>query len=198
MAADYGKMAASLTRFYDFLDKTVLFVGAGRKQLLDPAIRTKKMIAIDQDADALKELEARVAAKGMQELVDVVAADFTDVSARGDVVYFEFCLHEMIDPLRALAHARSLAPDIVAYDHLPGSEWIFHGAEEEEVARGADAMKQFGIRRRETFVTEQRFKDHAELSAKVAGQGPVAIERAQHFAGVSPVVIPMRYALTLL
>ena len=35
------------------------------------------------------------------------------VILHGDVVYFEFCLHEMDDPAKALIHAKSLAPDIV-------------------------------------------------------------------------------------
>jgi len=37
MAMDYGKLTENLGRFYDFTDKVVLFVGAGGRQLLDPA-----------------------------------------------------------------------------------------------------------------------------------------------------------------
>ena len=39
------------------------------------------------------------------------------------------------------------------------------------------AMERFGIRRRETFRTEQTFRDYAEFLAKLSTQSPVAIAR---------------------
>jgi ubiquinone/menaquinone biosynthesis C-methylase UbiE len=198
LAVDYGKLTENLGRFYDFTGKVVLFVGAGGRQLFDASIRVKKLVAIDQDVESLKELKTNIAAKGMQNSVDVIGSSFEDVTLSGDVVYFEFCLHEMVEPLKALTHARTLAPDIVVFDHSPGSDWAFHAAEEDKVRRSAEAMKRFGLRRRLTFRTEQRFQDHAELLAKVAGQGAIAIERAQRFAGVRNIVIPMSYELALL
>lgn len=198
LAVDYAELTANLCRFYDFTGKVVLFVGAGGRQLLDPSITTTKLIAIDRDIDALRELKRNIAAKGMRASVDVIHADFEDVTLSGDVVYFEFCLHETVDPQKALAHARALAPNIVVFDHLPGSEWAYYAAEEEKVRRSAEAMKRIGIRRRETFCTAQRFQDHVELLAKVAPQGTVAIERVQHFAGAMNIVIPMSYELALL
>ena len=197
MAADYALMRQNLRRFYDFTNKVVLYVGAGGKQLLDPSIPTKKLIAIDQNAETLAELQANVAAKGMSN-VDVLAARFEDITQRGDVVYFEFCLHEMADPEKALRRARTLAPDVVVYDHLPDSEWVFHGAEEDKVRDSAAAMERFGIRRHEEFCTDQRFQDYAELLAKVSVQGAVAIARAQKFKDATNIVIPMRYGLALL
>ena len=59
-------------------------------------------------------------------------------------------------------------------------------------------MKAFGIRRHETFQTEQRFRDDAELLAKIMAQGAVAVEGAQRFAGSADIVIPMNYELALL
>jgi hypothetical protein len=91
-----------------------------------------------------------------------------------------------------------MAPDIVVFDHSPGSEWIFYGAEEDKVERSADVMERFGVRRSERFHTEQRFADFAELLAKVSPQGPTAIQRAQRFAGATNIVIPMDYELNLL
>ena len=198
MATDYAQLTKNLLRFYDFTNKVVLFVGAGGRQLLDPSAGTKKLIAIDQDAEALRELAANVTAKGIQDSVEVVSGKFEDVALSGDVVYFEFCLHEMIDPQKALIHAKNLARDIVVFDHSPGSEWIFFGAEEDKVCCSAQAMEHFGVRRRERFHTEQRFADYAELLAKVNAQGPTAIQRTQRFAGATNIVIPMRYELNLL
>jgi hypothetical protein len=133
----------------------------------------------------------------LQNSVEVVRSCFQDVTLGGDVVYFEFCLHEMDDVQKALSHARTLAPDIVVYDHLPGSDWVFHAAEEDKVRRSAEAMKRFGVRRRERFCTEQCFRDHAELLAKATVQGAIAIQRAQRFAGATSIAIPMRYELAL-
>lgn len=198
MATDYRKLTENLCRFYDFAGKTVLYVGAGRRQLLAPALSTKKVVAIDQDVEALKELQENVVAQGLQDSVQVVGSKFEDIELRGDVVYFEFCLHEMIDPHKALTHARRLAPDIVVFDHSPGSEWAYYAVEEDKVSHSAELMELFGIRRREKFFTEQRFANYDEILAKVSVQGPVAVQRAQRFVDATNIVIPMSYELVLL
>jgi len=198
LATDYAQLTENLLRFYDFRNKVVLFVGAAGRQLLDPSAGTKKLIAIDQDVEGLRELAARVVARGIQESVEVVGSKFEDVALSGDVVYFEFCFHEMADPQNALTHAKNLARDVVVFDHSPGSEWIFYGAEEDNVRRSGQAMERFGLRRRERFHTEQRFEDYAELLAKVSPQGPTAIRRVHRFVGATNIIIPMHYELNLL
>jgi hypothetical protein len=198
LAAAHRQLREHLRRFYDFTGKVVLFVGAGGGQLIDPGFGTKKLIAIDRDVEALRDLETKLDAGGMPGAVDVVRADFEEVSLLGDVVYFEFCLHEMADPGKALIHAGTLARDVVVFDHAPGSDWSFHAAEEEGVRRASEAMEAFGVQRRERLRFEQRFKDHAELLAKLAAQGPLATERARRFAGATDIVIPMSCELALL
>ena len=198
MATDYAQLTANLCSFYDFTDKVVLFVGAAGRQLLDPSAHTKNLIAIDKDVAAISELQAAIAAKGLQNSMQAIAADFADVTLSCDAVYFEFCLHEMHDPESTLRHAKGLAPDIVVYDHSPGSEWIYYGAEEDKVARSAAEMERFGIRRHQALHAEQKFATFAELLAKVTPQGPLATERVQHFAGSTNIVIPMSYELNLL
>jgi len=86
------------------------------------------------NTDGLRELEAKVVAQGLQESVEVVGARFEDIALHGDAIYFEFCFHEMDDPEKALIQAKSLAPEIVVYDHSAGSEWIYYGAEEDRVS----------------------------------------------------------------
>ena len=197
MAADYAKMSDDLRRFYDFTDKVVLFIGAAGKQLLDPSTPVK-LIAIDKDVNALEALRSSVAAQGLSAQVEVIGGNFEDVHEHGDTVYFEFCLHEMDDPLHALHHAKSLAADLVVYDHSAGSEWIYYGAEEDKVARSSAVMKEFGIRRQLPFEAEQRFAEYDELHAKIAPQGELAIERARRFEGQKDIVIPFSYELNLL
>jgi hypothetical protein len=198
LTVDLRQLRLNLHHFYDFSNKTVLFVGAGKRQLFDLAVKAKKIVAIDQDDDALKELKTHIADCDPPAPVEVIASKFTDCVSSGDVVYFEFCLHEMNDPYRALTYARGLSPDIVVFDHLPGSVWSFYAVEEESVRRSMDAMQRFGIRRHATFSIEQQFKTHAELGAKLSGQGAVATRRARCFAGATDIVIPMDYQLALL
>jgi SAM-dependent methyltransferase len=191
MAADYAKLAENLRSFYDFGDKVVLVVGAGGGKLFDPTVKPKKLIAIDRDPEALKQLEAKVTAAGGQDGVEYVAADFETVQTPGDVVYFEFCLHEMPDPEQALVHARELATDVVVLDHASDSQWPFYAAEDEKVHRSSEALKHLATRRCAAFCSEQRFKDYAELLIKLTPQGPVATQRAERFAGSTNIVIPM-------
>ena len=198
MPTDYAKLTENLCHFYDFTGKTVLYIGAGGRQLLDPSSGSKKLLAVDQDAESLRDLRAIVAERGWQESVDIIASSFANITTRADVVYFEFCLHEMDDPSKSLAHARELVPDIVVYDHAPNSEWIYYGAEEDKVRVSSDAMERFGIRRRRAFHALQRFQNHAELAARLAGQGELAIQRAQCFAGALNIAISMEYEAYLL
>ncbi len=198
LATDYAKLSRDLHRFYDFEGKAVLFIGAGGRQLLDLSTPVKKLIAIDKNHEALRELKNNVAARNLQSSIEVIALDFEEVTCRGDVVYFEFCLHEMNDPEKALAHAKSLAPDVVVYDHSPGSDWAYYTVEEEKISRSRIAMERLGIRCGQMFRDEQRFANHAELLEKVSSQGPLAIERAQPFDGKTGIVIPMSYELNLL
>ena len=107
-------------------------------------------------------------------------------------------MHEPADPLHALTHARTLASDIVVFEHLPCSDWVFHAAEEEQVCWSNEAMERFGVRRRQTFRAEQCFRDHSELLAKVSGQGAPAVKRTRRFASAVNIVIPMDYQLVLL
>ncbi len=198
MATDYAKLAADLERFYNFSGKVVLYIGAGTRQLLDPATPTKKLVAIDKDETVLRELKAKIAAEHWEDRIALLAADFLELELRGDVVYFEFCLHEMDNPAKALVHAKALAPDLVVYDHSAGSEWSYYAAEEDKVAHSSATIERFGIRRRQTFQAEQRFANLSELIAKVGPQGPRALARAQRFTGATDIVIPMSYELNLL
>lgn len=199
MPVDYVELSWQLARFYDFSGKIVLYVGAGGRQLLDLSTPAKRIIAIEQDVEALRQLELNIAARGVHDVVTVVPSDFEKVSQPGDVVYFEFCLHEMDDPDAILVHARSQAPEIVVFDHLADSPWSFYADEDEDVRRAGEALERFGVRRREKFETQQRFATYAELHEKLASQGPVALERIwRDFDGRSDIAIPMQYQLVLL
>ena len=85
MATDYAKLTENLSRLYDFTDKMMLFIGAAERQLLDPATGTKKLIAIDKDVEALRELMAKIVAQGLQDSVEAIGTRFEEVTLRGCV-----------------------------------------------------------------------------------------------------------------
>ena len=198
MAADYQQMIQNLRQFYDFSGKVVLGVGAGGGQLVELARGVRKLIAIDNDPAAIRQLQVRIAAANLENQVEIVEADFFETSLHGDVVYFEFCLHEMVDPEGALRHASTLAPEVLIFDHLPDSPWAFHATEEDKVRRSTEALARFDSVRHQAFCTEQHFQDHAQLLQKISCQGELAVDRARRFLGMTDIVIPMTYGLTLL
>jgi hypothetical protein len=91
-----------------------------------------------------------------------------------------------------------MGPEVLVFDHAPGSEWTYHTVEEEKVLRSTKAMEGWGIKRQDVFHGEQRFRDYAELRDRVGCQGPTAIERIAPFRERRDIVIPMEYLAALL
>jgi ubiquinone/menaquinone biosynthesis C-methylase UbiE len=198
LVVDRSKLSADLTSFYGFMGKAVVYVGAGGGQLLGPKSGVKRVVAIDSNPESLKNFRKAADSTWAGIPIRFVPRDFETVNLHGDVVYFEFCLHHMEDPRRALKHARALAPDIVVMDHLPGSKWIYYGAEEDRVLRSYKAAEAFGTRRIEKFTIDQRFKDYEELAARLAGEGDVSQRRVSELKGEKDIRIRMDYGLILL
>jgi tRNA G37 N-methylase Trm5 len=198
MAADYKQMERNFRQFYDFSGKTVVGVGAGGGPFTDLVCESRKLIVIDKDPAAIRFWEARIAAGGLKDRVEIVQADFGATSRRGDVVYFEFCLHEMDDSTETLRHALTLAPEVLVFDHLPDSEWAFQGAEEDKVRRSTDALASFHCLRQQAFRTEQRFENYQQLLDRVSPQGALAVQRAERYRDAVDITIPMTYGLSLL
>jgi SAM-dependent methyltransferase len=198
VATDIRRVVDNLRGFYDLRGRLILSVGAGGGQFLDLYAEAGRVMAVDSDPAALRQLEAAVAATGLQDRVELVEGDFFEVARRVEVVLFEFCLHEMPDPTRALDRARSMGPEVLVFDHAPGSEWTYHTVEEEKVLRSTKAMEGWGIKRQDVFHGEQRFRDYAELRDRVGCQGPTAIERIAPFRERRDIVIPMEYLAALL
>jgi hypothetical protein len=198
LVVDRSKLTMELTQFYDFRGKRVLYVGAGGGQLLGPEVGAREVVAIDSNPGSLEEFRKGAKTKWAGTSVQFLPHDFVTIDQRGDVVYFEFCLHEMADPWKALKHAHSLGPDVVVMDHLPQSKWIFYGAEETQVLRSTEAIESFGIRRRESLTTDQQFKDFEELASRMSGQGEVSHQRLLPLKDEVDIRIRMDYGLFLL
>lgn len=198
MVTDIGVIERNLQSFYDFQDKSVVHVGAGGGQLIRYSSITRSVLAIDIDGEAASRLEESVCGKGLAHRFKIEVADILSTSAEADVVFFEFCLHEMPDSGRALKHARSLAPNILVIDHHPDSPWAWYVCENEKASRSWDEVRRFNIIREASFKTEQHFANYSDLLTKVEVMGESAIERISDFVDTSNISIKMEYTFALL
>jgi SAM-dependent methyltransferase len=198
VATDLEQIVRNLVTFYDFARKSVVSVGAGGGQLVEYARQAQRVIAVDHDGAAVERLVKRIGEHGLAEKFTILPGDLLTVRPSGDVVLFEFCLHEMPDPERALAHAGQLAPDVLVIDHAPGSRWSWCAAEDGHVEAGWNAVAPRPIRRSLDIEAFQRFRDYRELEAKMAAQGPTSLERIAPYRSQEAISIPMPYRLALL
>lgn len=198
MATDLEQIVLNLSRFYDFKGRTVLEVGAGGGQLVDYLRDAEWVIAVDRDLASLDRLSSRLEACGVAGKFGLFASDWLDVHRKGDVVVFEFCLHLMEHPARALAHAFDLAPEVLVVGHAPGSPWSWCAAENRGVEACWKAVDDVGTRRIETVEALQRFADYAELEDKLASQPFESRERIASYRSATSIEIPMPYRMALL
>ena len=198
MVVDRTELSSNLAKFYDFRGKSVLYVGAGRGQLLRPESGVAKVVAIDRDPDSLDGFRAATATEWAGIPVSFVPQEFETVDTRGDAVYFEFCMHYMEDPSWTLSRARSLARDIVIMDHLPESKWVYYWAGEEAVRKSTRAIETFGVKRRKELAAEQKFEDWRALATRLEGEGAESKRRVLELKGAKDIRMRMDYCLYLL
>jgi tRNA A58 N-methylase Trm61 len=198
MPTDTGLIVANLTTFYEFRQKLVVHVGAGGGQLLGYAPASRKVLAVDKDAEAVRLLERRIADRALEDVVTAITGDFRELQLASDVVLLEFCLHEMPEPRAAIDHARALAPDVVVIDHLPESPWSWYADEAEDMARAWEAVAAAGTRQRRSYQAYQHFESHRQLRDRFAAQGEESWRRIAPFQGQTGIEIPMPYGIALL
>lgn len=198
MAADIGKILKNLFAFYDFSGKTIVSVGAGGGQFSEIARPAREVFAVDNSREALETLRAGLSGSDLKEKFTLVHSDFNDCRQKGDVVIFEFCLHEMPDPDAALTHALDLAGDVLVLDHMPESPWAYYVTEEIKAAGSWRAVRAHSLRKYQDYGAVQFFKDYEELRRKVEAMGEAAIARIEPFFGRTDIVIPMAYGFALI
>lgn len=195
---DPKALVNNLINFYDFRDKTVLAVGAGGGQITDYAEAAKKVIAVDCDSEAISKLAEVLEQKSLTSKFEILVSDFMKLNIHADVIYFEFSLHEMSDPAAALKHASTLAPEILIFDHLPGSKWSYYTAEEEKIANAWNAVEKQSPSKRARFEGLQFFKDHSEILARLQVLGEPTLTRIAKFKTQANFTIPMPYGIALI
>jgi hypothetical protein len=198
MATDIRKIIANLLEFYSFENQTIISIGAGGGQFIEYGRKSRQVIAIDSDEQALKKLEGALDKSGLVYKFKLIHSDFYEVKQEGDLVFFEFCLHEMKDPEAAIKHAFTLAPVILISDHWPGSEWAYIVDEKEKVVNSWEALKRFRFKKVQRYDTVQFFHDYEELYLKVKGQGENSINRISKYKDRKDFTIPMSYGFALI
>lgn len=197
MAADYGRMVADLLAFYDFTGKSILAVGAGGGQLIEYGRSARRVLALDSDASALARLRESLKAAKLEDKFEPRLGDFFAVELKADVVLFEFSLHEMADPRAAVGRARDAAPDVVVFDHAPGSLWSYLGGEEDKVVAAWAAVCRHPVVKTRIHEGEQAFSAFEDLYQKVKGQGATDLARIERYRGQTGIRIPFTYGLAL-
>ena len=198
MATDVNVIIANLLSFYNFNNQTIISVGAGGGQFIEYARSAKKVYAVDNDRKALNRLNDNLIKTNLADKFTLIHNEFEQVNLTGDVVLFEFCLHEMEDAEASIIRALTMAPAVVISDHSPNSEWAFFVGEEQKVANSWKAVERFNLKKHQVYDSFQHFADYEELFQKVKGQGDDVIKRISKFANQSCFEIPMSYGFVLI
>lgn len=198
MAADVLAILKNILEFTDFTNKTVIAIGAGGGQFAEYGKKARRIIAVDSNPEALEALQKKMAIIGLRDRFEYHAGDFITFALKGDMVFFEFCLHEMADPVLALEKAKSMAPQVVILDHSPDSPWAYIVAEETKVSNAWQAIQAQNPSRVQHFPSQQSFATFAELEVKVMAQGEMSLQRIEPYRGQKNFTIPMSYGLVLM
>lgn len=198
MATDIALILRRLEAFYAFDGKTVLHVGAGGGQFIAYAARAGRVVAVDPDPEAVDRLKGAVRDAHLADRVHVLQTDFFSVTQTADVAFFEFCLHEIPDPARALAHARTLAPETLVADHAPGSRWSWFCGEEDKVRGSWEAVDALRPALAARFIGRQEFRDFGELDAKIGMLGEPTTGRIAGYRDQADFTIEMPYRFALI
>jgi len=198
MATDINKMIDNLLKFFDFNNQTVISVGAGGGQFIEYGRNAKRVIAIDNDKEALSRLEDNLLKSRLNDKFTLINKDFYHAKMQGDVVMFEFCLHEMKNTETAIKHALTMAPTVLVNDHWPNSEWAYIVDEKEKVINSWEALKHFNVKKIQRYDTVQFFHDYDEVYQKVKVQGENSINRISQYKDKKDFTIPMSYGFALI
>jgi predicted RNA methylase len=198
MATDIRKIIDNLLKFYEFDNQIVISIGAGGGQFIEYGRNSRHVIAIDNDEVALSKLENTLQNLHLKDKFTLINSDFYEVNEKGDVVLFEFCLHEIKDTETAINHALTMAPCILITDHWPDSEWAYIVDEKEKVINSWEALKKFKFKKVRHYNTVQFFHDYEELFLKVSVQGENSIKRIGQYKYKKDFTIPMSYGFALI
>lgn len=192
---DLDYIISNILSFYDFKGKDVVHVGAGGGQLIAYSNIARIVKAIDRDSIAIKLLEQRIKDDGLEHKMFPIEGDFMDFKAMADVVFFEFCLHEMDDAYAAIKHAKEMYGHVIILDHLPDSKWSWYALEEKKLDKSWKAIEKFDTIKKLDFTVTQEYDTYDDLELKLSILGDEAINRISQFEDCKSIRIPMPFAL---
>ena len=198
MATDIDKILTNLLSFYDFSKKKMISVGAGGGQLVGYAKVAGSVVAVDYDSQALDNLRKRVETLDLSNKFSFVRSEFLDFTVKGNVLLFEFCLHEMPDPRKALAHAKTLATDVVVFDHYRKSEWAVYTNETKIIESAWSAIEEVKPKRVNRYNAVQKFETYEELFLKLKPLGEKVLKGIEKFKDEKNILMQMPYSAALL
>lgn len=192
------KIVDHLNEFYSLADKKIIHVGVGKGTFLDYTRHAASILAIDNKAANEKTLNDKIYNECLSKKCTVKIMDFMECDEKSDVVFLEFCLHEMKDQTAILKHAKSLANDVVIIDHAPKSEWTWYTDEAEKVNVSWNQIAKFGAMKTQDCEGFQIFSSYSDLKHKIGSSDDIAIDRIKEFEGDKQIRISMPYRMCLL
>ncbi len=195
MAVNTNEIINNIENFIKLDNKIILSVGSGGGQLVGYGKNAKKIIAIDNDFSALNKLKNVIQSKELNSNYEYLCDDFMNIKISADIVFFEFSLHEMINPVKAIKHAKTITPTVIILDHNIESNWLYIVCEENKVAISDNAIMNIGVKNKIVYSIEQYFKDYKSIKNKVESQGNEAILRIEKYKNQNDIKIKMKYNL---
>jgi hypothetical protein len=194
---DAQKIDKDLLEFYDFEDRTVITVGAGEGRFTEYGRNSTHVFTIDCNEDALVRFKETLDKAKLDYKFTLIRSDFYDCKKKGDVVLFEFCLHEMTDTKAAIMHALTMAPNVLITDWWPDSEWAYIADENEKVLNSWKSINKLNLKKVKRVDSQKFFRDYDELYQKVKSRGEKAVQRIEKYKDMTDFSIPVSYGIAL-
>lgn len=198
MATNIKVIEKNIQSLYDFNDKSVIQIGAGGGQLIGCAKNAKSVIAVDNDPTAVEKLRIVLKENEQPIRISIIEGTIDSISQNADIVFFEFCLHEIDDPEKAIQQSLNLAPEVLVVDHHPDSSWAWYTCETQKATQSWSAVEKYSIIQKESFKSIQYFSDYSDLYSRLASLGDLAIKRIQKFESQNNIEIEMKYSIALI
>ena len=75
-----GTINNNLLEFYDFNNKIILAIGAGGGQIIEYGFKARKIIAIDNNEEAINKLHNKLLQTGLSDKYSIIHSDFLQTS----------------------------------------------------------------------------------------------------------------------
>jgi ubiquinone/menaquinone biosynthesis C-methylase UbiE len=195
MIVNPKEMINNIDAFIDFSNKTVMIVGAGGGQLMGYAGTANQIIAVDNNKEAIEQLEKRIRNSELINKYKTIMSDFESVNEKVDILVFEFSLHEMENIQKAIEHAKEIAGRVIIFDHVYDSEWVTIVQENNKIETEDKILNSIAVIRQAHFHAMQAFVQYDDLKKKVECQGEGAIKAIRKYLDKEDITIDMEYKL---